>query len=87
MTSEKESTTKSTVPEFSGFIWTTAKDRELKLNDILDAIARTLDWPGIAQQSVDKKTESVRRLLQTKRYLLIVDNFETITDESIRNFS
>jgi len=86
VTSEKESTTKSTVPEFSGIIWTTAKDRELQLNDILDVIARTLDWPGIAQQSVDEKIESVRKLLQTKHYLLIVDNFETITDESIRDF-
>lgn len=74
------------VPKFAGFIWNTAKDRELQLNDILEAIARTLDWPGIAHQPLEEKLESVRKLLQTKSYLLIVDNFETITDESIRDF-
>ena len=79
-------TDKTDIPNFHGFIWTTAKDRELKLNDILDAIARTLDWPGIAQQVLEEKLESVRKLLQTKRYLLIVDNFETITDVTIRDF-
>lgn len=76
----------SDIPLFDGFIWTSAKDRELKLNDVLDAVARTLDWPGIAQQPVEEKRESVRKLLQTKRYLVVLDNFETITDESIRDF-
>ncbi|MCI0496437.1 tetratricopeptide repeat protein, partial [candidate division KSB1 bacterium] len=76
----------TTLPKFAGFIWTSAKDRELRLNDILDAIARTLDWPGIAQQPYEEKRESVRKLLQTKPYLLMVDNFETITDDAIRDF-
>ncbi|MGA9351103.1 MAG: NB-ARC domain-containing protein, partial [Anaerolineae bacterium] len=74
------------IPTFDGFIWTTAKDRELALNDVLDAIARTLDYPGIAQQPLEDKQESVRKLLQSKRYLLIVDNFETVTDNTVRNF-
>ncbi|MBC8448413.1 MAG: ATP-binding protein [Chloroflexi bacterium] len=73
-------------PTFDGFIWTTAKDRELALNDVLDAIARTLDYPGIAQQPLEEKRESVRKLLQTKPYLLIVDNFETVTDDAVRDF-
>lgn len=83
---EEEKQADSAIPKFDGFIWTSAKDRELRLNDILDAIARTLDWPGIAQQPYQEKAESVRKLLQTKRYLLIVDNFETITDEAVRDF-
>ncbi len=74
------------IPNFDGFIWTTAKDRELALNDVLDAIARALDYPGIAQQPLGEKQESVRKLLQSKRYLLIVDNFETITDDAVRDF-
>jgi len=74
------------ISTFDGFIWTTAKDRDLALNDMLDAIARTLDYPGIAQQPLEEKRESVRKLLQSKRYLLIVDNFETVTDEAIRDF-
>ncbi|MBM4445592.1 MAG: hypothetical protein FJ020_09905 [Chloroflexi bacterium] len=74
------------IPAFNGFIWTTAKDRELALNDVLDTIARTLDYPGVAQQPLEEKQESVCRLLQTKPYLLIVDNFETITDNPVRDF-
>jgi hypothetical protein len=74
------------MPTFDGFIWTTAKDRELALNDVLDAIARTLDYPGIAQQPLEEKQESVRKLLQTKPYLLIVDNFETVKDDAVRDF-
>ncbi len=83
---EDEQQDQSAIPKFDGFIWTSAKDRELRLNDILDAVARTLDWPGIAQQPYEEKIDSVRKLLQTKRYLLIVDNFETITDEAVRDF-
>jgi len=74
------------IPTFSGFIWTTAKDRELTSNALLDAVARTLEYPGIAQQPIEDKRVAVRKLLQEKPYLLIVDNFETITDEGVRDF-
>jgi tetratricopeptide (TPR) repeat protein len=71
---------------FDGFIWTTAKDRDLTLNSLLDAVARTLEYPGIAQQPVEDKRIAVQKLLQEKPHLLIVDNFETITDEGVRDF-
>jgi tetratricopeptide (TPR) repeat protein len=74
------------IAAFEGFIWTTAKDRDLTLNGLLDAIARTLDYPGIAQQPVEEKQITVRKLLQEKPYLVIVDNFETVTDEGVRDF-
>jgi tetratricopeptide (TPR) repeat protein len=74
------------VATFDGFIWTTAKDRDLTLNALLDAIARTLEYPGIAQQPVEEKRNAVRKLLQERPHLLIVDNFETITDEGVRDF-
>jgi len=74
------------IATFDGFIWTTAKDRDLTLNALLDAVARTLDYPGIAQQPVEDKRIAVRKLLQGKPHLLIVDNFETITDETVRDF-
>ena len=74
------------IPTFAGFIWSTARDRELTLNDLLDAVARTLDYPGIAQQPLEEKRRSVRGLLQAKPYLLIVDNFETVTDDTVRDF-
>lgn len=71
---------------FDGFIWTSARDRELTLNDILDTVARTLDYPGTTQQALAEKREAVRKLLQAKRYLLVIDNFETISDEGVRDF-
>jgi tetratricopeptide (TPR) repeat protein len=71
---------------FDGFIWTTAKDRDLSLNALLDTIARTLDYPGIVQQPLEEKRHAARKLLQSRPYLLIVDNFETITDEGVRDF-
>jgi len=74
------------IATFDGFTWTTAKDRDLTLNALLDAVARTLDYPGIAQQPVEEKRIAVQRLLQEKPHLLIVDNFETITDEGVRDF-
>jgi tetratricopeptide (TPR) repeat protein len=74
------------IATFDGFIWATAKDRDLTLNALLDAVARTLEYPGITQQPVEEKRIGVRRLLQEKPYMLIVDNFETITDDGVRDF-
>jgi tetratricopeptide (TPR) repeat protein len=71
---------------FDGFIWTSAKDRELILSEMLDTIARTLDYPGIAQEPLEEKQELVRERLRSKRYLLIVDNFETVTDNTVLDF-
>ncbi len=71
---------------FEGFIWTTARDRDLSLNAILDTIARTLDYPGIVQQPAEEKRMAIRKLLQAKPHLLVIDNFETITDAGIRDF-
>jgi tetratricopeptide (TPR) repeat protein len=74
------------IATFAGFIWATAKDRDLTLNALLDAVARTLEYPGIAQQPVEEKRPAVRKLLDGAPYLLIVDNYETITDEGVRDF-
>jgi hypothetical protein len=74
------------IATFDGFIWTTAKDRDLTLKALLDAVARTLEYPGIAEQPVEEKPIAVGKLLREKPYLLIVDNLETITDEDVRDF-
>lgn len=71
---------------FAGFIWASAKDRDLTLNDLLNAIARTLDYTGIAHQPEGEKREAVERLLREQPYLLLVDNLETVTDENVRDF-
>jgi tetratricopeptide (TPR) repeat protein len=82
----KERKLNGDIATFEGFIWTTAKDRDLTVNALLDAVARTLEYPGIAQQPLEEKQISVQKLLQGKPYLLIVDNFETVTDDDVRGF-
>jgi tetratricopeptide (TPR) repeat protein len=74
------------ISKFSGFVWATAKDRDLTANILLDTIARTLEYPGIAQQVFSEKRYAIRKLLQQKSYLLLVDNFETIMDEGVYEF-
>ena len=74
------------VATFDGFIWTTAKDRDLTLDGLLDAVARTLAYPGVAQQPLEDKRDAVQKLLRERPYLLVVDNFETIADEGVRDF-
>jgi tetratricopeptide (TPR) repeat protein len=74
------------VATFEGFIWMTAQGHELTLHEVLDAVARTLNYPGIAQKPLEEKRPAVCRLLQTGRYLLVVDNYETIADKAIHDF-
>lgn len=68
---------------FESIIWTTAQNNELTLDALLNTIAFTLDYPGIAQRPLDQKRINIEKLLREKPCLLIVDNFETITDEGI----
>jgi len=74
------------VPKFNAFIWTSARDRELNLNDVLDTIARTIDYPFITQLSPEEKRHEVAKRLQQQPCLLIVDNFETVVDEELHQF-
>ncbi|MBN1136861.1 MAG: tetratricopeptide repeat protein, partial [Anaerolineae bacterium] len=71
---------------FDSFVWATAKDRDLTLNTLLDAIALTLDYPGMVQRPLDQKRIGVEKLLREIPCLLIVDNFETVTDDEVKDF-
>jgi tetratricopeptide (TPR) repeat protein len=71
---------------FDSFVWTTAKDRDLSLNALLDAIAQTLDYPGIVQRPLDQKRLAVEKLLRAQPSLLLVDNFETVADKGVWDF-
>jgi LuxR family glucitol operon transcriptional activator len=71
---------------FDAVVFITAKDRELRLNDTLDAIGRTLQYPRVYQASDEQKPYQARVLLKEYRILLIVDNFETITDRTLAEF-
>ncbi|MFB0536262.1 MAG: NB-ARC domain-containing protein, partial [Anaerolineae bacterium] len=68
---------------YQAVVWTTAKDRALDLNDILDTFARTIDYPYIAQLPPEEKPTEATKLMRAKKCLLLVDNFETIKDEAV----
>jgi hypothetical protein len=71
---------------FEAFIWTSAKDHALTLNDVLDTIARTLEYPFITQLSPEEKRHETIKRLREKSCLLVVDNFETVADDALRDF-
>jgi hypothetical protein len=71
---------------YEAVIWTTARDRALDLNDILDTFARTIDYPYIAQLPPEEKPTEAAKLMRAKKCLLLVDNYETIKDEAVPGF-
>ncbi len=75
----------SETPRFDAVVWVSDKDRPgtTNLSMVLDEIARTLDYPGFAQFEHDEKRHEVEQLLRRQRVLLVVDNFETITDGAL----
>ena len=74
------------IATFEGVIWVTAKDQELNLDGMLNTVARTLEYVGIAQQPLEEKQVAVQKLLRAKRCLLILDNYETVTDAGVHQF-
>jgi len=72
-------------PRFDAAVWVSDKDRPgtTNLSVVLDEIARTLDYPGFAQFAHDEKLYEVSQLLKRQRVLVVVDNFETITDGAL----
>jgi hypothetical protein len=75
----------SEAPHFDAVVWVSDKDRPgtTNLSIVLDEIARTLDYPGFTQFAHDEKLYEVGQLLKRQRVLLVVDNFETITDGAL----
>jgi len=67
---------------FDAAVWVSDKDRPgtTNLSMVLDEIARTLDYPGFTQFEHEEKRREVEQLLKRQRVLIIIDNFETITD-------
>src|SRR6266542_4444129 len=72
-------------PQFDAVVWVSDKDRPgtTNLSVVLDEIARTLDYPGFTQFEHDEKRREVENLLRRQRVLIVVDNFETITDGAL----
>jgi len=75
----------SGIPRFHAVVWVSDKDRPgtTNLSTVLDEIARTLDYPGFTQFDYEEKRREVEQLLRRQQVLVVIDNFETITDGAL----
>ena len=75
-------------PSFEAVVWISDKDRPgtTNLDIVLDEIALIMDFPGFTRLEHTTKQREVEQLLRQKKVLLVVDNFETITDRVLLNW-
>jgi tetratricopeptide (TPR) repeat protein len=72
---------------FEACVFISAKDRVVVLDDLLDAVARVLNYPYIVQKTApSEKPAEVDRLLRARHVLIIADNFETVTDMALVDY-
>lgn len=72
---------------YDAVIFTSARDGQLSLGGVLDEIGRVLDFPTVLRQTDEEKLSFVQSLLRQFRVLLIIDNFETISDARLKRFA
>ncbi len=74
-----------TVPRFHAAVWISDREKpgQTNITTVLDEIASTLGYDGVAKLAFDEKNSEVMRLLKTTKTLLILDNFDTVRDDSL----
>jgi len=79
---------------FDAIVWVSAKSSKLttaEIERIENAINSSLEMfeavAGLFEQSDLPALERVRKLLEFNKILLVIDNLETILDESVRSFA
>ena len=70
---------------FDGAVWVSDAERPgyTTFDSVLDEIAHTLGYDGYATYPLDEKRREVEQLLRRQRVLVVVDNFETMTDPAL----
>jgi tetratricopeptide (TPR) repeat protein len=71
---------------FNAFVWITAKASNITIDNVLDLIAKTIDYPYISRLEIEDKFNEVTNLLRENKMLIIIDNFETIFDKKVIQF-
>lgn len=61
------------VPLFDAFVWVVCTDGS-GLAPLLEAVARTLDYPGLLARTLEDRRQAVRDLLTRRAVLLLVDD-------------
>lgn len=72
-------------PQFDAAVWVSDKDRSgtTTLNLVLDEIARTMDCRVFTQLGYESKLYEIEQLLRQRRILLVIDNYDTVTDNEL----
>lgn len=72
-------------PLFEAAVWVSDKDQpgSTRLSTVLDEIAMTLGYPGCTSLDMRRKRSEVDNMLRNRPVLVVVDNFETITDDPL----
>jgi hypothetical protein len=60
LTARRSSIPSNKIAKFDGFIWASARDRDVNIDSLLNIIAQTLDQPGVIQMPVGDKRIAVR---------------------------
>src|SRR5437868_12832693 len=63
------------VPLFDAFVWVACTDGS-GLATVLEAVARTLDYPGLLARTVEDRRQAVRDLLSKRSLLLLADDVD-----------
>lgn len=77
------------VPLFDAVIWISTRtnlDQKHWLSEILNTVARVLDYPSVAQLCFEEKHARISQLLRTHQTLIVIDNFDTIDDPALLNW-
>ena len=76
---------KDGVPSFDLVVWVSDKDQpgRTRLSTVLDLMADVLGVPEATRYSPELKQRHIEQLLRTRRVLLVLDNLESITDNSL----
>jgi MoxR-like ATPase len=64
-----------TIPLFDAFVWVACTDGS-GLATLLEAVARTLDYPGLLARSFEDRRHAVLDLLSKRAVLLLVDDID-----------
>jgi tetratricopeptide (TPR) repeat protein len=72
-------------PAMKAVVWVSDKDHPggTALVNVLNTVARVLNWRSLLQLDLDEQASEIANLLGTLPTLLIVDNYESISDPAL----
>jgi tetratricopeptide (TPR) repeat protein len=66
----------TTVPVFDAIVWVARTEGGSGLSALLEAVVRTLDYPGLLARALEDRRQAVRDLVSRRAVLLVVDDVD-----------